>query len=67
MENEETDPETLEEYLEEVEDCEKAVEKLLREIERNKKEVEKFSGGAKYDNVLRIDQVIFEPYNPQGK
>ena len=67
LENEETDPETLEEYLEEVEDCEKAVEKLLREIERNKKEVEKFSGGAKYDNVLRIDQVIFEPYNPQGK
>lgn len=66
-EDEETDPETLETYLEEVEDCEKAVEKLLRDIERNKKEVEKFAVGAKYDNVLRIDQVIFEPYNPQGK
>ena len=49
------------EYLEEVEDLQKDIEKLLRDIERTNNNVEKFRKGANYDNVLRIDQVIFEP------
>lgn len=65
LEDPETDPELLEEYLEVKEDYEDQVKKLLREIEKNQRDVEKYSELAKYDNVLRIDQVIFEPVNPE--
>ena len=61
LEGEEVDSEVLEEYLEEIEDLQKDIEKLLRDIERNNNNIEKFGKGANYDNVLRIDQVIFEP------
>lgn len=63
LEDAETDPELLEAYLEAKEECEDNVTKLIREIEKNQRDVERYSRNAKYDNVLRIDQVIFEPIN----